>query len=227
MKKLLCLLAGLMTAAALRADSNPDRDTFVSRIETCEAILREFQADPAVAIPDDILKSAKAIIITNQVKAGVILGFKLGYGTILVKKPNGRWSIPVLVNSGDTSLGLQLGGSAINTIYVVMNEETPRQLFLGRSNIAIDAQAVAGPHVSETEGANQPLITAPVLVYSKKKGLYAGATIKTGFLSRNDAINRTFYGVAYDLPELLYSDYVNPVPSEVKPLMDYVTQLSP
>ena len=224
MKTLLCFVLGFLSVAALRAG---ERESFVSRVETCEAILREFQASPATAIPDDVLKSAKAIVITNQVKGGALLGIKAGYGTIMVKKPNGRWSIPVLVKAGDISLGLQLGGSALNTIYLIMNEDTPRQLFLGRANIAIDAQAVAGPHVSEKEGVNHPLITAPVLVYSKKKGLYAGATIKTGFLSRSDGINRAFYDVAYDLPELLYGDFVNPVPAEVKPLMDYVTQLSP
>ena len=227
MKKLLCLLLGLSSVAALRAGGNATNDTFVSRVETCEAILREFQTSPATAIPDDVLKGAKALVITNQVKGGVLFGFKIGYGTIMVKKPDGHWSIPVLVNAGDVSLGLQLGGSALNTIYVVMNEDTPRQLFLGRSNIAIDAQAVAGPHVSEKEGVNHPLITAPVLVYSKKKGLYAGATLKAGFLSRDDAINRSYYGVAYDLPELLYGDFINPIPGDVKPLMDYVTQLSP
>ncbi|HTJ78390.1 MAG TPA: lipid-binding SYLF domain-containing protein [Rariglobus sp.] len=226
MKKLLCLLLGLMAAATLRADANADSGTFVKRVETCEAILREFQESPATAVPAEVLRGAKAIVITNQIQGGFILGFKAGYGTILVKKPDGQWSIPVLINAGNASLGLQLGGSAVQTVYIVMDEKTPRLLFEGRFNIGVDAQAVAGPHVSEKESTNRELLTTPVLVYSKKKGLYAGATVKTGFLTRSDAINRAYYGVPYDLPELLYGNFVQPT-ADVKPLMDYVTQLSP
>ena len=31
----------------------------------------------------------------------------------------------------------------------------------------------------------------------------------------------------YDLPELLYGNFVNPIPGYVRPLVDYVTELSP
>ncbi len=227
MKKLLCLLLGLTATAALRADANTDHDTFVKRVETCEAIIREFQSDPTIAIPSEVLQRAKALVIANQFKAGIILGFQAGYGTIMIKKSNGQWSIPVLVSSGDASLGLQLGGSSVQSVYVIMDEKTPSLLFEGRFNIGVDAQAIAGPRVAEKETWNRELLNTPVLVYSKKKGLYAGATVKTGYLTRSDSINRAYYGVPYDLPELLYGDYVKPVPADVKPLMDYVTQLSP
>jgi len=227
MKKIFSVLIVLATVVAVRADSTGDRYRFIDRVETCEAILREFQADPDRAIPPEVLQRAKAFVITTQFKAGVILGFQEGYGTILVKKPNGAWSIPVVIRAGEASLGLQLGGSRIETVYVIMNESTPRQLFEGRFNIGVDAGAVMGPHASEIEKANQSLLSVPVLVYSSQKGLFAGATVKSGYITRSDAVNRAFYGVDYDLPELLYGNFINPIPSYVKPLMDYVTQISP
>ncbi len=227
MKKLLSLLIVLATVGSLHADSTQDRNRFVTRVETCEAILREFQADPSRAIPPEVLKGAKALVITNQIKGGLILGFQEGYGTILVKKPNGTWSIPVVVRAGEASLGLQLGGSRIENVYVITDEQTPRQLFEGRFNIGVDAAAVAGPRASEAEKSNQSLLSVPVLVYSNQKGLFAGATVKSGYITRSDAVNRAFYAVDYDLPELLYGNFVSPIPAEVKPLMDYVSQLSP
>ena len=226
MKKLLCLLLGLVAAASLRADSAVDHDKFVTRVETCEAILREFQDDKANAIPAEVLQRAKAIVVVNQIKAGIIFGFQEGYGTIIVKKPNGRWSIPVVVRAGEASLGLQFGGSRIEAVYVIMNEQTPRLLFEGRFNIGVDAKAVAGPRVAESETWNRELLNVPVLVYAKQKGLYAGATVKTGYITRSDAINRAFYATDYDLPELLYGEWIK-IPAEVQPLMAYVTQLSP
>ncbi|CAM2896705.1 lipid-binding SYLF domain-containing protein [Rariglobus hedericola] len=227
MKKILSLFIVLATVVSLHADSKRDRERFITRLETCEAILREFQADPALAIPADVLQSAKAIVITTQIRGGLILGMQEGYGTILVKKSNGSWSIPVVIRAGEASLGLQLGGSRIENVYVIMNAETPRQLFEGRFNIGVDAAAVAGPRVADSEKTNRQLLSVPVLVYSNQKGLFAGATVKTGYITRSDSVNRAYYGVDYDLPELLYGNFVTPVPTEVHPLIDYVTQLSP
>lgn len=226
MKKLLSLFIVLATVVSLRADSGRDRERFINRVETCEAILREFQADSTRAIPAGVLQRAKALVITTQIKGGIILGFQEGYGTILVKKPDGHWSIPVVVRAGEASLGLQLGGTRIESVYVLMDEQTPRLLFEGRFNIGVDAAAVAGPRTAEAEKSNQELLNIPVLVYTNQKGLFAGATVKSGYIMRSDAVNRAFYAVDYDLPELLYGNFVNPIPGEVKPLMDYVAELS-
>jgi SH3 domain-containing YSC84-like protein 1 len=226
MKKLLSFLILFATALSLHADSAKDRERFITRAETCEAILREFQANPDMAIPSDVLRAAKALVITNQIKGGFIFGLQEGYGTILVKKSDGQWSIPVVVRAGEASIGLQLGGSRIETVYVIMNEQTPKQLFEGRFNIGVDAAAVAGPRVADAEKSNRELLTVPVLVYSNQKGLFAGATVKSGYITRSDSINRAFYAMEYDLPELLYGNFVNPVPAEVKPLVDYVTQIT-
>ncbi len=227
MKKLLTFFVVLASVVALRADSTADRYRFIDRVETCESILREFQADPARAIPAEVLQRAKAIVITSQFRAGIVLGFQEGFGTILVKKPNGRWSIPVVIRAGEASLGLQLGGSRIENVYVIMDEQTPRQLFEGRFNIGVDAAAVAGPRAAEFEKSNRSLLSVPVLVYSSHKGLFAGAAVKSGYITRSDSVNRAYYAVNYDLPELLYGDFVNPIPSYVRPLVDYVTELSP
>jgi lipid-binding SYLF domain-containing protein len=99
-------------------------------------------------------------------------------------------------------------------------------MFNNRFNVGVDAKAVAGPHASETENDNRPIIEAPVLVYTKNEGLYAGATVQAGYLSRNDPANRILYNTAYVMPELLYSDWVSPIP-EVQPLMNLVQRIAP
>ncbi len=62
-------------------------------------------------------------------------------------------------------------------------------------------------------------------VYSNVEGLYAGATVKTGYLSPNQKANELFYNATHRMPELLYSDWVTP-PQEAHFLMDYVTRLT-
>lgn len=227
MKKafLFCLLAACCTAA--RVEAKPEREKLVGQVETCEAILQEFMSDPATAIPAAVRQQAKAVLIVNQFKAGFVFGVKGGYGVILVKKADGRWSLPVLVSAAEASLGLQLGAKSVETIYVITDPNLPRLLFKERFHIGVDAKAVAGPAAAAAEAdVHSILEAAPVLVYTKSAGLFAGATVKAGYVSRNDDANFALYNTAYTLPELLYSDWVSPVP-EVQPLMNYVQRLFP
>ncbi len=225
MKKLL-LLSLLVLAGATAARAEPSRATLVTRVESCEAILQEFQSNPRLAIPAAVWQRARAVLILNQFKAGFLLGVQDGYGVILVKKPNGRWSLPVLVNAGEASLGFQLGANAVESIHIITDDTTPRLLFTQRFNLGVDAKAVAGPRAAEAERINETLLRTPVLSYTKSVGLFAGATVKTGHLSRNDKANFILYNTRYTLPELLYSDWVQP-PPEVQPLMGLVQYLAP
>jgi lipid-binding SYLF domain-containing protein len=222
----LCLAALLSAAAASRAPAAPQRAELVKDVESCEAILQEFMTDRSLAIPGPVLRSAHALIIVNQFKAGFLFGVKGGYGVVMVKKPGGRWSLPVLISANEASFGLQLGAKSVETIYVITDDATPHLLFKERFNIGVDAKAVVGPKAAEAEKDYRPLLTTPVLVYSKSTGLYAGATVKAGRVARDDEANFVLYDTTYTMPELLYSDWVKPVP-EVEPLMRYVQELAP
>jgi lipid-binding SYLF domain-containing protein len=225
MKKLLIpLLVALLAAAVARAEvSRPD---LVKRVETCEAILRENQIHRATAIPAEVFKRAKAILIINQFKAGFLIGVKDGYGVIMVKKADGKWSVPVLIGAGEASLGFQVGAKSIESIYIITDEATPRMLFNNRFNLGVDAKAVAGPKAAESERNSEDLLKTPLLAYIKSVGLYAGATVKAGHITRNDPANFLLYNTKYTMPELLYSDWVAPA-EEVKPLMKFVQELAP
>ncbi len=225
MKNFLFLsLITLFAGAAARAEVT--RADLVDRVLSCEAVLQEFQAHTNTAIPPQVWQRAKAVLILNQFKAGLFLGVKDGYGVIMVKKPNGRWSVPVLINAGEASLGFQLGAKSIESVFIITDENTPRMLFKNRLNIGVDAKAVAGPKAAEVERNREELLKTPLLAYIKTKGLYAGATVKAGHISRNDQANFTLYNTRYTMPELLYSDWVPPA-VEVQPLMNLLQRLAP
>ena len=227
-KKLLVLplVAMLGATSVLANDANTPRSDLVVRVESCEAIVREFMANPSTAIPPGVWRQAHAVMILSQFKAGFIFGVKGGYGVIMVKKPNGRWSLPVLIDASEASLGLQVGAKSVDTICILTDDATPRLLFTSRFNIGVDAKAVAGPSSAEYENDAKNTFIAPVIVYSRSVGLYAGATVKAGHVERNDIANFTLYNTTYTMPELLYSDWVTP-PPEVQPLMAFVSQMSP
>ncbi|MDD2763253.1 MAG: lipid-binding SYLF domain-containing protein [Opitutaceae bacterium] len=224
MKRLL-LLAVVLSLATAAGAADYKRADYVARLQTCEAILQSTMLYPARAIPADVLRRAKGVVIVNQVQIGLLLGVKDGWGVALVKKANGQWSLPVFIKAGELSFGLQAGGKSIETIYVLMDDTSTRLLFKPRFNFGLDAKAVAGPLAAEAERATETF-TAQVLVYSNVKGFYAGATVKTGTISPQTEATRQFYHTEYGVPELLFSDWVKPQP-EAQPLMNYLQQLSP
>lgn len=228
MKKFLTILlcvaafAGANTAHAYQAK----RSTLVERLDTCEAILQDLQSSTKTAIPADILRRARGIVIVNQVQAGFIFGIKDGYAVAMVRRPNGRWSVPAFLSAGEASLGFQAGVKAINTVYIILDDATARLILKSKFNFGLEAKAVAGVRAAEGEAVTKHIPgSANVLVYTLREGLYLSAAIKTGFMSPNEDANRVLYNSTNKLPELLYSDWVQ-APPETQYLINYVTRLS-
>ena len=227
MKKfhLLSLLVGL-SAGTLAFGGAPKQSQLITQLDSCEAILQDVQGNVKTAIPADILRRARGLIIVNQFQAGFFLGIKDGYGVAMVRRPNGQWSVPAFLKAGDISFGFQFGARSLNTIMVLLDDNTARLLFKSRLNFGTDARAVAGIRAAEREYVTKPLPDgANVLVYANQEGLMAGVALKTGFLSPDNAANEAFYNAKHRMPELLYSDWVTP-PAEAKYLMDYVTSIT-
>jgi lipid-binding SYLF domain-containing protein len=226
MKKFLTALFFATALTGGLAATGMTRATVIEHLDTCEAILQDIQGNVKTAIPADILRRAKGIVIVNQFQAGFIFGVKDGYAVALVRRPNGKWSVPAFLRSGELSFGLQVGGKSINAVYVLMDDATARLLFKNKMNLGAEAKVVAGIRAAEGERLTQSLATEPnVYVYSSAEGFFLGAALKTGYMSPNEESNRLFYATNHRLPELLFSDWVTP-PQEARFIMDYVTRLT-
>ena len=223
MKRLLFLIVAL--ASTYAADTAQfDRAEYVTRLQTCDAILQSTMLYPDRAIPAPILRRAKGIVIVNQDQVSLVLGLKHGWGVALVKRPNGQWSVPVFIKANELSFGLQAGGKTIETIYLLMDEPSTKLLFRSQFKFGLDAKAVAGPAAAEAERSTE-VFNAQVLVYSNVKGFYAGATVKTGSISPIVDATQQFYATQYGIPEILFSDWVKPQP-ESQTLMNSLQKLT-
>ena len=223
MKRLLLLVVAL--ASTYAADTAQfDRAEYVTRLQTCDAILQSTMLYPDRAIPAPILRRAKGIVIVNQDQVSLVLGLKHGWGVALVKRPNGQWSVPVFIKANELSFGLQAGGKTIETIYLLMDEPSTKLLFQSQFKFGVDAKAVAGPAAAEAERSTEGF-NPQVLVYSNVKGFYAGATVKTGAIAPIVDATQQFYDTHYGIPEILFSDWVKPQP-ESQPLMNGMQKLT-
>lgn len=218
------LAVALLAVLATPSFAQTTRKNLVVQAETCEAILQEFMASPKTAIPASVLREAKGIVIVNQFQVGFVLGGKGGYGVVMTRRPDGGWSVPAFLDAGEASFGLQLGGRTLHTVYILNDETGVRLLFGPKFNFGVNANAVAGPRAARAEEATQ-IIKAPVYIYQKGSGLYAGANVKSGWLAPNNTANRLFYNTSFSMPEILFGNWIAP-PSEVVPLINYVTRIT-
>jgi len=226
MKKFLLAVFCLTGLLGLLRAQNFDRKTVVTELDSCEAIIREMQGNYKTAIPADYLRKARGIIIINQFQGSFIVGIKDGYGVALVRRANGKWSVPAFLKAGEFSVGFQAGGRAINAVYLLMDDDSARLLFKNRMNLGAEAHVAAGIRAADSEAVTKPLpINTNVLVYSTTEGLFAGAAVKTGYITPHEPANELFYNSKNRMPELLYSDWVTP-PPEAKFIMEYVTQIT-
>lgn len=226
MKSFLLAVCALATfALPLARAERVTRAEYVKRLDSCEAILREFQSNPDTAIPEQLLRRAHAIVIVNQFKAGFIIGVKDGYGVLLLKRKDGTWSVPAFLKASEASIGFQAGGRAVETVLVFTEDQSPRLLFTQKFNVGADAEAIVGPKAADVEKTSNQLRKNPVLVYTKSRGLYAGATVRTGYLTRDDEANHQFYETPYALPEIVDSDWITP-PPDVANLVGFVTKIT-
>ncbi len=214
----LACLGFVLFAAALNAA--PKREKLVDRIVAGEYVLEEIMADPATAIPADILQDAQGIIFTLNYRGGIMIGGHAGNGVLIAKNPlTDEWGVPAFVKTGGANIGLQLGVKEFDAVYVIMDLDTVRKAYTGRIDFGADAAAVAGPLESSSEARqSEDYKNAKILVYSNKKGLFAGVAVKAGWVSPDNRATQAFYNTDYNMPEIVLSDWFE-LPVEANALL--------
>jgi len=188
------------------------------RIKLAENLIDYFTLSPDRKIPAELFERADAIIFMKQYKGGFILGGKGGNGIIIAKdRKTGKWSPPAFVANAEGSFGLQLGGQIIEAILLIMNKEGLDMLLKSRIKIGVDLSAAAGPYGRETGAKVGP--GTGILIYSKAKGLYAGASIESGVLVPDEKANEIFYGKGIKIRDILIRKKVK-MPEEGKKLIE-------
>ena len=201
----------------------PKRENLATRIINSEYALEEIMKKPETRIPASILQQAKGIILTLNYRAGFMLGGHGGRGVLVAKNPlNGKWGVPAFVSTGGANFGFQIGAKEVDTIYVIMDEATVGQAYTGRFDLSADAAAVAGPVglISEKKESDD-YKNANILVYTTTKGLYAGVSIKGGWVKPDNSATKAFYNTEFNAPEIVLSDWFE-LPREAKALINRI-----
>jgi len=156
-------------------------------------VFRKIMSVPDKAIPQELLEKAEAIgVFPSVVKAGFIVGGRGGDGVVARRTPNG-WSAPVFYNIGGASFGAQIGVKKTDYVMLFMNEGALRELL--DDNLAFEGNVsfAAGPIGRTLGAATNPTLDSGILVWSRSKGAFIGASIGGAVLTADNSKNEAFY----------------------------------
>ena len=182
------LAATLVVTAAPGAAETSDSDRLIRASE----VLVKFTAEDESSIPASLLERAHGVaVIPSLVRGGFFIGGRRGRGVLSVRAADGQWSNPAFITLTGGNIGLQFGGEWADVVLVFANEQSVKNMASGKFTMGGDATAVAGPLGKRATAA----ITAKseVYIYTRSRGLYAGAAFEGARLAIDGDGNKVFY----------------------------------
>lgn len=185
-----------------------------SRLQASATVLNEIMAAPDKGIPSDILSSAKCVaVVPSLLKGGFVVGGAHGRGMATCRTAGG-WSAPAPLTTTGGSIGLQIGGQAVDLVMVIMNDRGMQALLSSKFKLGADASVAAGPVGRHTEGSTDWKLRAEVLTYSRARGLFAGISFNGAVIKQDEDATREVYGRMVDFKTILTGSVVTPQSAE-------------
>ena len=187
---LTALIGNLAWAGSTRADAT-------ERLQNSADVLKEIAAAPDKGIPEEVLKSAKCIVVVpHLVKAGFIVGVKHGRGVAVCRSNAGSegWSAPAFISVNGGSWGLQIGAEGVDLVMVVMNDSGLRHLLSSKFEITGEGSAAAGPVGRHASAGTDWKLNTELLTYSRSRGVFAGLTLEGAVVEQDNDSTHAIYG---------------------------------
>ena len=142
------------------------------------------------------------LVCKNLLKGGFIVGGAHGRGMATCRTATG-WSAPAPLTTTGGSIGLQIGGQAVDLVMVVMNDRGMQALLTNKFKLGADASVAAGPVGRHTEGSTDWKLRAEVLTYSRARGLFAGISFNGAVIKQVEDATGELYGRQVDFKTIL------------------------
>lgn len=182
-----------------------------SLIRKCDIIFEEIMEVPE-GIPQNLLKKATGLaIFPSTIKGAFFLGGRYGEGVVLYRDPDTRkWGPPAFFTVSGISFGWQVGGQAIDLIFVIPTERGFEGMLKNKLNVGTNTALVAGPIGRNAELGTDITLQGGIFTYSRAKGLFAGMGLKGLAISPKDSANASYYNPDLTVREILMQDRVEP-----------------
>lgn len=216
----LCLMPVLAKAG--------DADAENARVEASTDVLKALSGASS-GIPINLLNQSACVIVLPSVKkAAFIIGAQYGRGLMTCRSGadfDGKWSAPIMMQSSGGSFGFQAGGTAIDYVILVLNNDGAKRLMHGKAKLGADASIAAGPVGRNAEASTNASMNAQMLSYSRSQGVFGGVSLSGSSLGPSSGDNDDLYGKKVTVEEI-FSGSVR-APASASGLLSTMHSLSP
>jgi lipid-binding SYLF domain-containing protein len=190
-KFLLLICACTLLSSPLWASAHGDT---IERLQMSSDVLRSIVQTPDKGIPEEVLSSAKCIVvIPHLIKGGFVIGGEHGRGIASCRTRQG-WSAPAFVSVGGGSWGLQIGVEGVDLVMVIMNDHGLQHLLSSKFQLSGDASASAGPVGRHASAGTDWTLNTEILTYSRSRGAFAGVTLNGAVVEQDNDSTTAIYG---------------------------------
>jgi lipid-binding SYLF domain-containing protein len=199
-----------------------DKSAVDQRMDKAADVLQAITAAPDKGIPEDVLNSAKCVaIVPHMVKAGLGIGGEHGKGVATCKTSNG-WSAPAFFTVSGGSFGLQIGAEGVDLVMLMMNDQGMQALLSDKFQVGGDASAAAGPVGRDAEAGTDWKLKAPILTYSRSKGVFGGISLNGTVIHSDHDSTKAMYGQDETSQQLLAGQV--PPPPDARAFLNAVAR---
>jgi SH3 domain-containing YSC84-like protein 1 len=193
-KTMSVLLMSVMGLVGTYAWAGSGRQDTEARLQSSVDVLRSIMSTPDKGIPEEVLASAKCILVVpDLIKGGFIFGAKHGRGVASCRTAEG-WSAPAFVSVGGGSWGLQIGVEDVDLVMLVMNEQGFQHLLSSKFELTGEGSVAAGPVGRHASAGTDWKMNTEMLTYSRSKGVFAGLTLEGAVVEQDNDSTRAIYG---------------------------------
>ena len=181
-------------------------------IKECTIVFEEIMKMPEKGIPGNLLSKATAIaIFPSTIKGAFLVGGRYGEGVVLYRNSETKtWGPPAFFKVSGISFGWQIGGQAIDLIFVIPTERGFEGLLQNKLNVGTNTALVAGPIGRNVELGADITLKGGIFTYSRAKGLFAGTGLKGIVISPNKAANSLYYNQELTVRDILMHGKAKP-----------------
>jgi lipid-binding SYLF domain-containing protein len=184
----------LISVAALSATA---ADETAARLDRAAAVFAKLSAAPHGLRPEQINSADCIAVIPGFKKGAAVVGVGFGRGFISCRSDSG-WSAPGAVAFETGSLGVQLGGEAIDIVILSMDKSRRPKLLSDRFTIGADAAAAWGNGKAAHGDPN-----AQILFFGQTKGVFAGFGLDGATIKPDQSGDKALYGKAMTNTEIV------------------------
>ena len=172
-------------------------DDTAARLAKATSVLNTMTQSGHDIQPGQLANADCVVVIPGFKKGAVVVG--IGHGRGFISCRNGdTWSAPGAITLDSGSLGVQVGGEAINIVILSMDKNLRSKLLSDRFAIGSDASAAWGNGASAHGDANPK-----ILLFGHTKGAFAGFDLDGASLKPDDSGNKALYGKALSNGEIV------------------------